>query len=56
MEPLGYKSKNDTIDARGLARMGAERSLPLWKRPSKAYTCCVVCAGSMPHYKLKWPK
>ena len=36
MESLGYKSKNDTIDARGLARMGAERSLPLWKRPSKS--------------------
>jgi transposase len=36
MESLGYKSKNDTIDARGLARMGAERSLPLWQRPSKS--------------------
>lgn len=36
MGSLGYKSKNDTIDARGLARMGAERSLPLWKRPSKS--------------------
>jgi len=36
MESLGHKSKNDTIDARGLARMGAERSLPLWKRPSKS--------------------
>lgn len=36
MESLGYKSKNDTIDARGLAHMGAERSLPLWQRPSKS--------------------
>ena len=36
MESLGYKSKNDTIDARGLARMGAERSLSLWQRPSKS--------------------
>lgn len=36
MESLGYKSKNDTIDARGLAQMGAERSLPLWQRPSKS--------------------
>jgi transposase len=36
MESLGYKSKNDTIDARGLARMGAERSLSLWQKPSKS--------------------
>lgn len=36
MESLGYKSKNDTIDARGLAQMGAERSLPLWQKPSKS--------------------
>lgn len=36
MESLGYKSKNDTIDARGLAHMGAERSLPLWQKPSKS--------------------
>jgi transposase len=36
MESLGYKSKNDTIDAQGLARMGAERSLPKWQRPIKS--------------------
>ena len=36
MESLGFKSKNDAIDARGLAQMGAERSLPLWQRPSKS--------------------
>lgn len=36
MESLGYKSKNDTIDARGLAQMGAERSLPFWQRPSES--------------------
>lgn len=31
MESLGLKSKNDKIDARGLARMGAEQALPRWK-------------------------
>lgn len=31
MESLGLKSKNDKIDARGLARMGAEQSLPRWQ-------------------------
>jgi transposase len=36
MESLGYKSKNDAIDAQGLARMGAERSLPKWQRPIKS--------------------
>lgn len=28
---LGLKSKNDTIDARGLSRMGAEQCLDLWE-------------------------
>lgn len=28
---IGVKSKNDKIDAKGLARMGAERDLPLWQ-------------------------
>lgn len=32
---LGLKSKNDSIDAAGLARMGAEQSLSLWKPCSK---------------------
>lgn len=30
IESLGVKSKNDPIDARGLATMGAERNLTLW--------------------------
>jgi transposase len=32
---LGYKSKNDKIDAQGLSRMGLEQQLPLWKPLSK---------------------
>jgi transposase len=32
---LGLKSKNDKIDAAGLARMGAEQSLPLWQPCSR---------------------
>ena len=32
---LGHKSKNDKIDARGLARMGLEQNLPLWQPLSK---------------------
>ena len=35
IQGLGIKSKNDKIDARGLAKMGAEQSLPLWKPISK---------------------
>lgn len=30
LRSLGNKSKNDTIDAKGLAQMGAEQCLPLW--------------------------
>lgn len=30
LQSLGIKSKNDKIDAKGLAQMGAEKSLPLW--------------------------
>jgi len=30
LESLGLKTKNDKIDARGLAQMGAERSLSRW--------------------------
>lgn len=30
---LGIKSKTDKIDASGLAQMGAEQNLALWKRP-----------------------
>jgi hypothetical protein len=28
---LGLKSKNDSIDARGLSKMGAEQCLELWR-------------------------
>jgi transposase len=35
IQGLGIKSKNDKIDAKGLAKMGAEQSLPLWKPISK---------------------
>src|SRR6478609_7668263 len=31
LQSLGHKSKNDRIDAQGLARMCAEQNLPLWK-------------------------
>jgi len=31
LQALGLKTKNDKIDATGLARMGAEQSLELWK-------------------------
>ena len=30
LRSLGNKSKNDTIDAKGLAQMGAEQCLPVW--------------------------
>ncbi len=35
LKSLGYKSKNDKIDAQGLARMGLEQQLPLWQPLSK---------------------
>lgn len=39
LQSLGHKSKNDKIDAQGLARMGAEQSLACWKPvSSKIYT------------------
>ena len=37
LESLGLKTKNDKIDARGLAQMGAERSLDQWNPPVKFY-------------------
>ena len=37
MESLGLKSKNDTIDAKGLARMGAEQALPRWQPMSEFF-------------------
>ncbi len=36
LEGIGYKSKTDEIDARGLSRMGAEQSLNKWKPVSKS--------------------
>lgn len=35
LQSLGYKSKNDKIDAQGLSRMGLEQRLALWKPLSK---------------------
>jgi transposase len=35
LQSLGYKSKNDKIDATGLARMGAERKLGRWQPLSR---------------------
>jgi transposase len=35
MQSLGIKSKNDTIDAKGLALMGAQQQLKPWKPVSK---------------------
>ncbi len=34
MQSLGLKSKNDKIDASGLAQMGCEQKLPFWKMPN----------------------
>jgi transposase len=36
MQGVGIKSKNDKIDAAGLARMGAEQSLLRWEAPKEA--------------------
>ncbi|MBE9211100.1 IS110 family transposase [Nostoc sp. LEGE 06077] len=35
LKSIGNKSKNDSIDARGLAQMGLEQNLKLWKPLSK---------------------
>ena len=35
LKSLGYKSKNDKIDAQGLSRMGLEQQLPIWRPLSK---------------------
>lgn len=35
LKAIGAKSKNDSIDARGLAQIGAEKKLDLWVPPSK---------------------
>lgn len=35
MQAIGYKSKTDRIDARGLSRMGAEQALSAWRPVNK---------------------
>ena len=35
LQAIGYKSKSDKIDAKGLSRMGLEQRLPLWEPLSK---------------------
>jgi transposase len=37
LQSLGLKSKNDKMDAKGLAQMGAEQNLPKWTRPDEIY-------------------
>ncbi len=37
LQSLGNKSKNDPIDAKGLAQMGAERQLKEWNPPAEFY-------------------
>jgi len=37
LESIGIKSKNDKIDAKGLAQMGAERALKQWDPPVEFY-------------------
>ncbi|MDX9907107.1 MAG: IS110 family transposase [Bacteroidales bacterium] len=37
LQSLGLKSKNDKIDAKGLARMGAEQKLTPWVKPAASY-------------------
>lgn len=36
MQALGLKSKNDKIDASGLAQMGCEQKLSLWQMPNES--------------------
>ena len=37
LQAIGLKSKNDTIDAKGLAQMGAEQALKLWQPLGKYF-------------------
>lgn len=39
LKSLNLKSKTDKIDAAGLAQMGLERQLPIWKPTSKQMQC-----------------
>lgn len=35
LKSLGYKSKTDKIDGRGLAQLGVERNLRIWEKPNE---------------------
>ena len=37
MQSIGLKSKNDSIDAKGLSQMGAEQNLKLWQPMGKYF-------------------
>lgn len=37
LQAIGLKSKNDSIDAKGLAQMGAEQALKLWQPLGRYY-------------------
>ncbi|TXK36696.1 IS110 family transposase [Pontibacter qinzhouensis] len=37
LQSLGHKSKNDKLDAKGLAQLGLERRLPLWQPLSACF-------------------
>ncbi len=37
LKSLGLKSKNDKIDAQGLAQMGAEQNLEPWRKPKQLF-------------------
>ena len=37
LQAIGIKSKNDSIDAKGLAQMGAEQALKLWQPIGKYF-------------------
>ena len=39
LQATGLKSKNDTIDAQGLSRMGAEQALGLWEPMGEYFYC-----------------
>lgn len=50
---LGLKSKNDSIDAKGLSKMGAEQCLELWQPMGKFFMNCVNIQDSIKIYKNK---
>ncbi len=46
MQSLGLKTKNDKIDASGLAQMGAEQSLALWQPLGDYFYFILFSSGS----------